>query len=238
MRKALLLLFVNGLLMAQNPELFTSDWYISKIVTNGQTTTTPKMDFPLYLSKFRTFAIGPDTGYYLNSSHVNSCRFEIAFIPNTNSLTKIGSSCTLMGYIGNNQAAVDDYDSKHCNFFIYPTISTIFNYDIVGNGSGKTLILTNSLNGNQIHYNSFYLSTKDVKAVNKTFLIYPNPVKDDLYIRNVEKNLPVKIFDMQGKLVYEMISNEKNLKINFSNFPKGQYILNIENYKSSSFTKE
>ena len=235
MRKALLFLLTGGLLTAQSTELFNNNWYISKIVKNGQTITTPAMDLSLSASNFKTF--GTSEIQY-NSTYFNTCQLGIVFIPNTNSFTKSVSACTLGGYGGSNAIAVENYDNKHSDFFNYPAIGSIFNYEIVTSGSGRTLIVTNPANGNQVYYNSSFLAAKEAQPVKNIFRVYPNPVKEDLYVENVKKGLPVKIFDMQGKLIYETVSNEEKLNIKTGNFPKGQYILTAENYKSSSFTKE
>ena len=235
MRKTLLLLLAGSLLSAQNTALFNNSWYISKIVTNGQTITTPVMEIPLNASTFRTVGT---SGTEYNSRYFNTCQMDIAFTPNTSSFTKSSSACTLAEYGGSNAVAATDYDQKHQSFFTYPAAGSTFNYEIISNGSGNTLIVTNPANGNQIYYNSSYLATKEEKPVKNVFKIYPNPVKEELYVENISKGLPVKIFDMQGKLIYETISNEEKLKIKTAGFPKGQYILTVENYKSSSFTKE
>lgn len=235
MRKYLLFLFANSLLFAQNQELFSSSWTISKMVTNGQTATTPVMDVPLSASFFRT--VGTSAVEY-NSTYFNSCQTQIVFIPNTNSFTKSGTGCTLGEYGGSNAVAVGNYDQKHMDFFINPAAGSIFNYEIVSGASGKTLIVTNPANGNQVYYNSSYLAAKEATPARNTFRLYPNPVKADLYVENITKDLTVRIFDMQGKLVYETVSNEVKLNIQTESLPKGQYILSVENHKPSSFIKE
>lgn len=235
MKKTLLLLLAGSLLSAQNTALFNNSWYISKMVINGQTIITPVMDLPPTATTFRTVGT---SGIVYNSGYFNSCHMDIAFIPNTNSFTKSSSTCTLAEYDGSNAVAATDYDVKHMFFSTSPAAGSTFNYEIISNGSGNTLIVTNPANGNQLYYNNSYLATKEEKQVKNTFKVYPNPVKEDLYVENISKGLPVKIFDMQGKLVYETISNEEKLKIKTAVFPKGQYILTVENYKSSSFTKE
>jgi hypothetical protein len=55
MKKSLFLLLCGGFLFAQNSELFSNNWYISKIITGGQTVITPMMDIPLSQSEFMTY---------------------------------------------------------------------------------------------------------------------------------------------------------------------------------------
>lgn len=236
MKKTLFLLLTSSLLWAQSSELFTNDWYLSKIETNGQTVTTPMMDIALTKSNFAT---GSGSSYALNSKHFNSCQIETTFVPNTNSFTKVNSACTLSMYGGNNMTAVNNYDQKHTDFFIYPTPGTTFNYQIIPNGSGKTLIITNPATGNKLYYNNdnLFLSTKENSASN-LFLAFQNPVKSELIIENMDNGLSVKVFNMLGQLIYEGKTSDKKVKIDTKNFSAGQYILNIQNYKSYKFIKE
>ncbi|WP_415327101.1 T9SS type A sorting domain-containing protein [Chryseobacterium sp. MMS23-Vi53] len=238
MKKTLFLLLTSSLLCAQNSELFTNDWYLSKIETNGQTVATPTMDIALSKSNFVTVT-GSGSGYALNSKHFNSCQIETTFVSNTNSFTKVNSACTLSMYGGNNMTAVNGYDQKHTDFFIYPTPGTIFNYEIIPNGSGKTLIITNPSTGNKLYYNNdnLFLSTKE-NGTSYRSLTFQNPVKSELFIENIENDLSVKVFNMLGEIVYEGKTNDRKVKIDTKNFAVGSYILNIQKYKSYKFIKE
>lgn len=57
-----------------------------------------------------------------------------------------------------------------------------------------------------------------------TTIIYPNPSSDILNIQTEEKITKIDIFDLSGKLLITKYNNEK---INISNLPKGNYIINI-----------
>jgi hypothetical protein len=62
-------------------------------------------------------------------------------------------------------------------------------------------------------------------------LIYPNPTSGIIYLEFISNNTPqVSIFDLTGKLIYDKlhsISNNK-LKIDFSNFESGIYLIKIK----------
>ncbi len=65
--------------------------------------------------------------------------------------------------------------------------------------------------------------------------IFPNPVKDIMYIRFAETtNARVRMFDLVGKeLECYNISNEKNFGINTSNYKNGIYLIQIKTDKKS-----
>ncbi|MCX8524767.1 T9SS type A sorting domain-containing protein [Chryseobacterium formosus] len=240
MKKALLFLTIaSNLAFAQNADLFNNNWYISQITLNGQTTTSPAMSQGLPNSAF----IQNSSGYVFNSQYFNTAGVNISFSQTQNSFTKNGGGCTFADYHGTNMQAAQEYDQKHCDFYVGSIPSsgnvpngTVFNYEIVNNGSYKILIVTNSANGNKVYYNSAFLGTKDI-AMKKSFKIYPNPSSDFLVVEDLEKNLKVKIYDLSGKLLFETLSSGKTLKVDVSNFQKGQYLLNIENFKSEFFIK-
>lgn len=77
----------------------------------------------------------------------------------------------------------------------YTPVGTVFNYQIINNGSSKILAITNATTGNTIYYNNSILGTKE-NALKKTFKIYPNPTTDFLIVENVDKNLKLKIYDL------------------------------------------
>jgi hypothetical protein len=236
MRIKLLFLFISCSLFGQNAELFNNDWYISQIVMNGQSVSTPFMDIALSKSNFITFT-SPGSGYVFNSKHFNSCQVEIAFPVNASTFTKVSSGCTLIMYGGGNSMAVNSYDQKHTDFYIYPSPGAVFEYEIITNSSGKTLIVTDALNNNKIYYSNAFLGTKE-NLLKKTFKLYPNPSTDFVIIENVEKNLKLKINDLSGKILFETLTSDKTQKIDVSSFATGQYILSIENFKPEIFIKK
>lgn len=240
MRTKLLFLFISLSLVGQNAELFNNNWYISQITLNGQTSTSPTMSQGLPTSVF----LQSTTGYIFNSQYFNIAGVNIIFSQTQNSFTKIDGGCTFADYNGSNWQAAQEYDQKNCDFYVGSFLpagsvpnGTIFNYEIVNNGASKTLIITNSTNGNKIFYNNAFLATKE-NAIKKTFKLYPNPSTDFVIIENVEKNLKLKINDLSGKILFETLTSDKTLKVDVSNFATGQYILSIENFKPEFFIKK
>lgn len=234
MKKALLLLFTSGLLLAQNTsELFNTNWYISQMIIGGQTIVTPTMDQSLQPSTF-----APGSGNYIFSSkYFNVAGFPLIFSTIDNSFIKNNSAgCTLADYWGSNMTAVQGYDQKNCDFFVNPAIGQVYNYQVIPNGSGKTLIITNPSNGNKIYYNSMSLTIKENGS--KALIAFQNPVRDNLIIENIENDLPLQIFNMLGQMIYEGKTADRKVKINTHDFAKGQYILMIKGQKPQKFIKE
>ncbi|NIF06034.1 T9SS type A sorting domain-containing protein [Chryseobacterium sp. Tr-659] len=237
MRKALFLLLAGGLLAAQQiSELLGNNWYISKMVTSsGQTTNTPLIDNGVPAT---TFNSAGGTSYVINSKYYNTSMMSFGVMPGSNNLIKTASSCTLLFYNGGNAAPVRSYDQKNCDIYGLGAYASVYSYQITTSGNLKTLIMTDP-SGNKIYYNNTaQLSTKETETAKKTFTAYPNPVKEALHIENVEKNLPLKIYDLSGKLMSETKTNDLKMSINTASFQKGSYILVVENYKSFTFTKE
>jgi hypothetical protein len=240
MRTKLFFLFISSFLFGQNSDLFNNNWYISQITLNGQTTTSPTMSQGLPISVF----LQSTTGYIFNSQYFNIAGVNIIFSQTQNSFTKIDGGCTFADYHGSNWQAAQEYDQKNCDFYVGSFLpagnvpnGTVFNYEIVNNGASKTLIITNSTNGNKIFYNNAFLGTKE-NIIKKTFKLYPNPSTDLVIIENVEKNLKLKINDLSGKILFETLTSDKTQKIDISSFPTGQYILSIESFRSEIFIKK
>lgn len=70
------------------------------------------------------------------------------------------------------------------------------------------------------------LSIEDIK-----FEVFPNPVKDMLYLRFTDLdlfNLPIQIYDVQGKVVYQSILKNTYETINTNNWESGVYFIRID----------
>ena len=201
---------------------------------NGQTTVSPTMSQGLPVSTF----VQNTSGYIFNSQYFNIAGVQISFSQTQNSFTKSGGSCTLVDYNGPNWQAAQEYDQKNCDFYVSNIPNgTIFNYEIINNSSNKTLIVTNPANGNKVYYNNAFLGTKE-NLLKKAFKLYPNPSTDFLIIEDIEKNLKLRINDLSGKILFETLTSDKTLKVDVSNFQKGQYLLSIENFKPEFFIKK
>ena len=113
---------------------------------------------------------------------------------------------TLAEYNGVNEQLVTQFDHMATNFYFgfQPTDQFDFNYQ--ENFSGKTLTVSNPA-GNKMIYSNLILGSTET-SLNKQIYIYPNPAKDEFFLKFLNKNLGkvrVQIYDASGKLV----SNQK-----------------------------
>jgi len=118
--------------------------------------------------------------------------------------------------------------------------STIFYNVNVANVKLHIPIGTLATYQNALVWQNFNL-VEDVTSVDniyaKTLKLYPNPVKDELFIENLQMdNLPFTIFDLTGK---QMVNSQwlNGNSINVSSLASGVYILKIGEYRGK-FVKE
>ncbi|WP_314241419.1 T9SS type A sorting domain-containing protein [Empedobacter tilapiae] len=80
----------------------------------------------------------------------------------------------------------------------------------------------------QINCNS--LGLEDINKLE--FSIYPNPTTDFVTLTSKESIVSYQVYDMGGKLLSKLNKlDKKEAKIDFSNYPKGIYVLNIKTDK-------
>ena len=80
------------------------------------------------------------------------------------------------------------------------------------------------------------LACRATEINESAIVVYPNPVHEYLMITNVAEESILKIFDLNGKNIFEEIINNEITKINLSEISAGVYILEIIN-SSDKFTK-
>ncbi|MFA5619801.1 MAG: T9SS type A sorting domain-containing protein [Weeksellaceae bacterium] len=81
---------------------------------------------------------------------------------------------------------------------------------------------------NEVECNA--LNTEEVFAQRMT--VFPNPVRDILYILNQNSAITaITISDVSGKIIDQINTPEKQIKIDFSSYPKGIYFVQAESEK-------
>ena len=70
-----------------------------------------------------------------------------------------------------------------------------------------------------------YSSVNITPLNSNEFILYPNPSQRLVFIESGNINIPVRLFDAQGKLVYETIKQEKRLELEINTFPNGIYFI-------------
>lgn len=77
-----------------------------------------------------------------------------------------------------------------------------------------------------------FLSTKDSETSKNEIKIVPNPVKDFVMVKAEENIKSVKIFDTQGRLIFNQDFNHEMVRIDLSSRPSGHYIIKVETDKT------
>ena len=75
------------------------------------------------------------------------------------------------------------------------------------------------------------------KKLNDFFEIFPNPVKDFLNIKAKESGYKITIFDLKGKQLLQQKTSSKITGIDFSNFSKGVYFIQINQKEKVTIKK-
>ncbi|CAD7810647.1 hypothetical protein CHRY9390_02214 [Chryseobacterium aquaeductus] len=85
------------------------------------------------------------------------------------------------------------------------------------------------------------LSVKSVE-IDGGFSVYPNPVKEDLFVKSARDVAEFHIFNMVGQKIYSQKNNSKTTKLNVSSLANGNYVLQMidkdGNSKATRFIKE
>lgn len=77
------------------------------------------------------------------------------------------------------------------------------------------------------------LGIEDLNQNNPNFILYPNPSNESITIKGSENQLitTVEIFDLNGKLLFYIEPNSKQIEINISNYQKGAYFVKCSDDK-------
>ena len=67
---------------------------------------------------------------------------------------------------------------------------------------------------------------EEITSDDATLTIYPNPATNEIVINNVANNGLVEIFDITGKLVKQVVYNNK---VDVSNLLTGVYTIKVNN---------
>ncbi|WP_353150731.1 T9SS type A sorting domain-containing protein [Chryseobacterium sp.] len=84
-------------------------------------------------------------------------------------------------------------------------------------------IITNTYTTNI--QNKGTLATSEIKGNADQVTVYPNPVKDILYIKSKDEIIKAEIYDLMGRIINSM--NAKGNSVNVSELSKGNYIIKI-----------
>ena len=203
-----------------------------KIQWNGVDYLPP---FPFEQSGKADFKYDNSNGF--KSSFFNTAVGTVDFGPNNGTYFNAQiSAITLVEYNGVNEQLVNQFDNLATSFYagFQPTDQFTFEYEEFF--SGKNLIVTNPL-GNKIFYSNLLLKNNELSS-RKEISIYPNPAKDEFFLKFSNKNLGklnIEIYDASGKLVTRQ-KISANDSVNTRALPNGVYTVKVDaiglNYSS------
>ncbi|RMA66232.1 T9SS type A sorting domain-containing protein [Ulvibacter antarcticus] len=221
MKKLLLLLIcilISVQTFAQNPEIY-EDWHLHNLIINGEN-HIPNHLAQALICTFRN-EVGVDYFYFPNDNYIEA--FLVDYAPSNDTFILLFYIAYQLG-ICSNQACLDFFVIY--SPFYYSYAETEMNYEIIHNSNdSKTLIVTN-IDGDQAIYNTepLVLSIDENSLV--TFIVFPNPVSETLFITS--ENLPIEnltVYNLSGQTV--LIENQKVEELNVSSLSAGLYFIEI-----------
>jgi len=160
---------------------------------------------------------GNQSIYLASNGIVFQSRYGVApFGQFTRNLSNKSQKLVLSDAFGNTIDSVEYFDSSP-----WP--------DADGNGSYLSLISTdldNNLASSWVAASSDFLANESFLRSEKV-VVFPNPVKDLLSIQGISGTSKIKIYDSFGNLIITLTSEEEAVKVDFSPYPKGIYLLSF-----------
>ena len=211
--------------MFSQDEIIQNDWYLQKIIYDGNEYSTPSND-EINVVTLRVEE-DEDTNnlYYLNTWGVcNSGAGGMMSYVTNESFSFFDISGTYPSNCENPDN--EDFADIYLAFYIL-NFENDFPYLITNNEDGSKTLVINNIEGNQAIYTNQLMSFEEY-VVNNLFH-YPNPVIEKLTIENLDLKIrTIKIVEATGKVILtEKISLKRN-EIDLSNFPKGTYFILFE----------
>ena len=217
-----MILLVTVKLQAQQPELIDT-WYLQNLIIDGNDNIPPSdTEVPYVYAVFTPTAFGT---------------FVCAGIVGTVAYNDDNNSFNLTASMTANDCSIfqenTDFQNLYLGVFYFGRTSPFF-YAIeeLGNES-KQLTVTNEL-GDQAIYTSSTLAVQEFSRT--TIIVYPNPVKDILFISVNEnfQDLNFIVYDLYGKEVIKT----SNDTIDMSGLTSGLYYLAVTNQNGNVVVKK
>jgi hypothetical protein len=231
MKTILLFLASVTLSFAQNPELFSNEWHLDKMVVDD-------VDYPSPTAHNHTIYLEtPINENSITSSLISLiyCTDYFGFLGNITDDTIVNE----MGFFFNPDNDNCIFSSSDFNYladvYMFFQNEGIINYVINEVDNYKQLVLTNSQN-NKLYYNNVNLSHDDF-LFNNSISFYPNPAQDIINIdMGIHEIKNVKIYAMDGKLVGHLTLI--NQTIDISHLNQGIYILEFNTSQYEKIRKQ
>lgn len=212
---------------AQDSQLFDYTWYLEKMIIEGEDYFPPQN---AELHSISLIFQQIEDEYAFTSTVCVSFGGFIEFNADTFLFLEFGGTLEECGEQENY-----NYENLYKDFYAQHS-TDLFSYLIETNNDSKTLTITNS-DGNQAVYGNQQLFTQEILQDN--IIIFPNPVKDKLYIKNSRNGyFVIKISDAHGQLLSQQKVYLGEVEIDFSTYVKGVYLVIIESENKILKTKK
>lgn len=214
--------------IAQNPELFNNQWYLHKVIIDGQDFFPPVnseiQNITLDMTSTDLLTIACTWGSGPISS-IDNDQFELI------EMGFISEDCFL-------QETIDFEILYFLDFYTAVGPPYNFNYLIETDANDNEILTLTNVEGVQAVYGSNELSVQDIKA--HDFVLSPNPVTSNyttiICPSDITYNLT--IHDFTGKLLIRQMDIEGDHLLDVGNWTKGIYLLYFENSNGFSQVKK
>lgn len=219
------LIFLGLFIKAQQQDLINHTWFLYKVVLDSNEHLVPNTSDEI-------IAQADFSENQLQSFVCNTLGGDISNLSNEE-VDFSGLDLTLITCPSN----FDEYNLLENNYFgLFFGANTAtgfyenFSYTIQDLGSYLQLTLVNPVGDSAIYY-SQYMSVYEIN--NSKISLYPNPVKDVLYIDGFDDDTyRLELYNSSGKQVENRsIPLKKHTELAVNHLQKGLYIINIRNRK-------
>lgn len=228
MKKLITLFFVVfyiSSIQAQDAQLLENDWYLEKLLIEGEEVFQPDSN----CSEQGRVYFFVDVISVDNLCCEFSCTTPIYYTETTGfefgDGENDGVACLLNASCNPDEPELE-YAFLHQNVYFVPADPDIlfnpYTYEITENGDDLALVVTNG-EGDKAYYNNVLLNTQDFQDPQVS--IYPNPVKDKLFIESLMPIKKIEIYAINGKEVLSKTANTASLDV--SKFVAGVYFVRI-----------
>jgi hypothetical protein len=220
----ILLMGIKG--FSQDPELFDREWYLHYGILNGEffEQPIPNFDAFIYFENiiFHVFHQYCDEG----------TQSDIIYENEINQFTISDEFIYIIGFCTSEEYTF--FMGQHYSIYYDAGIiaKNPFNYTIESDGDTYMLTIENT-NGDIAVYGNVPLSIEDFNTT--TVSIYPNPVKELLFIESKENLSSITVFDIHGKKV-KTVSDLS--EINLGGLQSGVYFVSITSENGGVLTQK
>ena len=224
----LIILFCVFQMEAQDPELLTNNWYLEKLIINS-------IDF--FPPNSNCSSIG-ELIFNNNQFQVNHpcCEEECVTSINYDSSVSFDLSGTIACLIDSGCPSQDirDYTNLHLDNYFDNFIGFYnpYSYEIISAGDNLQLTITNG-NGDAAVYNNVLLNAPQFDE--SSISLYPNPVKDLLYVENNQPIQQLLFYNALGQQVLSVQAPEGSVSV--GSLAKGLYFVEVHTAKGSVIKK-